>query len=227
MKFQEKYFSFLRIIYIFSSNNIAHKKERKKQMKRITMYSLLILCVTLIIAVIPTEAEGAIYEDTVRLHILANSNSDNDQELKLKIRDDILSNFSEELNGYSSTEDAKAHLSALLPEIESFAEEKTKEYGYSYEVKATLSEEWYDTREYEDFTLPKGYYTSLRIIIGDGEGKNWWCVMYPPLCLDMATETAPADDAIKKYNENEYVLISKNGYNAKFKVLELVSSIFS
>ncbi len=196
-------------------------------MKRITMYSLLILCVTLIIAVIPTEAEGAIYEDTVRLHILANSDSDDDQKLKFKIRDDILSEFSKELGGFDSTEEAKVHLNALIPEIERFAEERVKEYGYSYKVSATLSEEWYDTREYEDFTLPKGYYTSLRIIIGEGEGKNWWCVMYPPLCLDIATETAPKDDAVKKYNENEYVLISKNGYNVKFKALELVSSIFS
>ena len=191
------------------------------------MYSLLILCVTLIIAVIPTEAEGAIYEDTVRLHILANSDSEEDQELKLKIRNEVLKEFSAELSGFDSTEEAKSHLNTLLPEIESFAEKKVKEYGYSYNVSATLSEEWYDTREYEDFTLPKGYYTSLRIIIGEGEGKNWWCVMYPPLCLDIATEDAPKDDAVKKYNENEFVLISKNGYNAKFKVLELVSSIFS
>lgn len=191
------------------------------------MYSLLILCVTLIIAVIPTEAEGAIYEDTVRLHILANSDSEEDQALKLKIRDEILSEFSGELDGFDSTEEAKARISALLPQIESFAEEKARELGYSYKVSATLSEEWYDTREYDSFTLPKGYYTSLRVIIGDGEGKNWWCVMYPPLCLDIATENAPKDDAVKKYNENEFVLISKNGYNAKFKVLELVSSIFS
>ena len=196
-------------------------------MKKILTYSLLVLCVTLIISVIPTEAEGAIYEDTVRLHILANSNSEEDQSLKLIIRDEILLEFSEELGSLGSTEEAKEQIGALLPEIEGFAEEKITELGYSYKVKASLSEEWYDTREYESFSLPKGYYTSLKIIIGEGVGKNWWCVMYPPLCLDIATEKAPQDDAVKKYSENEFILISKNGYNAKFKVLELVSSIFS
>ena len=195
-------------------------------MKNLTTYCLIILCVTLIIAVIPTEADGAIYEDTVRLHILANSDSEEDQALKLKIRDDILTEFSAELRGIDTPDEAKTHLKYILPQIESFAKKKLTEYGYSYSVSATLSEEWYDTRDYDDFTLPKGYYTSLRIIIGEGEGKNWWCVMYPPLCLDIATENAPSDDAVKKYNDNEFILISKNGYNAKFKVLELVSSIF-
>ena len=196
-------------------------------MKKILFYSLIILCATMIISVIPTDAEGAIYEDTVRLHILANSDSEEDQALKLKIRDDVLGNFSSSLSHIESTEEAKREINALLPEIEAFAESKVREYGYNYDVKATLTREWYDTREYEDFTLPKGYYTSLRIIIGNGGGQNWWCVMFPPLCLDMATESAPSDDGIKKYSDSEITLISGNGYRAKFKILELVSSIFS
>ncbi len=181
----------------------------------------------MIIAVIPTDAEGAIYEDTVRLHILANSDSEEDQALKLKIRDDILREFSSSLSCTDSTEEAKTKINTLLPEIEAFARNRIREYGYGYDVKATLTREWYDTREYEDFTLPKGYYTSLRIIIGEGSGQNWWCVMFPPLCLDMATESAPRDDGIKKYSDSEITLISGNGYRAKFKILELVSGIFS
>lgn len=196
-------------------------------MKKTAIYTLLILCVTLIIAVIPTEAEGAIYEDTVRLHILANSDTKEDQELKIKIRDDILTEFSDELTEISSKEEAELKIGSLLTEIECFAKTKVEKYGYSYDVSAKLSEEWYDTREYENFTLPKGYYTSLRVIIGEGEGKNWWCVMYPPLCVDIATEKAPKDDAIKKYSKSEVTLITKKGYNAKFKILEVASSIFS
>ena len=196
-------------------------------MKKTAIYTLLILCVTLIIAIIPTEAEGAIYEDTVRLHILANSDTQEDQELKIKIRDEILIEFSDELTEIRSKEDAESKITSMLPEIEGFAKRKIKEYGYSYDVSATLSEEWYDTREYENFTLPKGYYTSLRVIIGEGEGKNWWCVMYPPLCVDIATEKAPKDDAVKKYSASEVTLITKKGYNAKFKILEIASSIFS
>ncbi len=187
---------------------------------------LTLLLATVVIAVIPTDAEGAVYEDTVRLHILANSDSEEDQGLKLRVRDAILSEYSSELSKIENTDEAKAALTNLLPEIEAFAKMKIADEGYSYDVSVTLSEEWYETREYEDFSLPRGYYTSLRVIIGEGEGKNWWCVMFPPLCLDMATENAPSDDAVKKYSNEEFVLISKNGYNAKFKVLEIISGAF-
>ncbi len=196
-------------------------------MKKIFCVSLTVLLVTLIIAVIPTETDGAIYEDTVRLHILANSDSDEDQSLKLRLRDAILTEFSDSLSDFEDAETAKAMLISTLPEIESFSEEKMAEYGYSYPVRVTFTEEWYETREYEDFTLPRGYYSSLRVIIGEGEGQNWWCVMFPPLCLDMATENAPSDDGIKKYSDSEFKLITGKGYQAKFKILELVSGIFS
>ena len=196
-------------------------------MKKLITYTVMILCVTLIIAVMPTDAEGAIYEDTVRLHILANSDRENDQALKIRLRDDILAEFSDELSAFEDADEAKEMLKSALPEINAFAEERIKEYGYSYGVEVTLTEEWYDTREYGDFTLPKGYYTSLRVIIGEGEGQNWWCVMYPPLCLDMALEKAPGDDGIKKYSDNEFRLVTSGTYQAKFKILELVSGIFS
>ena len=196
-------------------------------MKKILLYSMTVLLTALVIAVIPTEADGAVYEDTVRLHILANSDSEEDQALKLKLRDDVLREFSDMLSKFDSADGARSALLSSLDDIEAFAEKRIEEYGYGYTVNATLTEEWYDTREYEDFTLPKGYYSSLQIIIGEGEGKNWWCVMYPPLCLDMAVEDAPRDDAIKKYNESEFRLVTGNGYQAKFKILELVSSVFS
>ncbi len=196
-------------------------------MKKLLTACVMILCVTLIISVIPTEAEGAIYEDTVRLHILANSDSEEDQTLKLRLRDAILSEFAESLGSFESADEAKTSISSVISEIEAFAGQKIREYGYSYPVKATLTQEWYDTREYEDFTLPKGTYTSLRVIIGEGEGKNWWCVMYPPLCLDMALENAPKDDGVKKYSDSEFKLVRGGGYKAKFKILELISDIFS
>ena len=196
-------------------------------MKKMLYWCVTVLCVTLIISLLPTEAEGAIYEDTVRLHILANSDEKEDQELKIKLRDEILREFSATLSEYETSEEAKKKLSEALPEIEEFANEKISELGYSYSVSATLTEEWYETREYESFTLPRGYYTSLRIIIGEGEGKNWWCVMFPPLCLDMATEKAPSDDGVKKYTDSEFKLVTQSGYKAKFKILEVVSGIFS
>lgn len=202
-------------------------KERMKKMNKLFFYAITLLLTTLTLALIPTEAEGKIYEDTVRLHILANSDTEEDQELKIKIRDDILGEFSERLSDFESAEEAKESIEDTIRDIESFCEERIRSYGYSYDVSVTLGKEWYETREYEDFTLPKGYYSSLKVVIGSGEGKNWWCVAYPPLCLDMALENAPSDDAVKKYSDSEFQLITRGGYTAKFKVLELVSSIFS
>lgn len=197
-------------------------------MKKNVLFScVMILIATLFISVMPTDAEGAVYEDTVRLHILANSDTEEDQALKLKIRDAVLKEYGGALSSSDSAEAARDTLEGLLVEIESFCEAEVRKLGYSYNVSVSLGEEWYDTREYEDFTLPKGVYTSLRIFIGEGDGQNWWCVMFPPLCLDVATEKAPADDAIGKYSDEEVTLISKKGYNVKFKLLELISGAFS
>ena len=182
-----------------------------------------LLILTLFIAIVPTEAQGEIYEDTVRLHIIANSDSEADQTLKLKIRDKLLEKYASELKKYKSKTEAEGALEELIGEIESDVKEWIHDEGYEYSAKVTLSEEWYETREYGDFSLPCGYYTSARILLGEGDGKNWWCVMYPPLCLDLATEDAPRDDAIIGYTKEEISLISKNGYNVKFKILELIS----
>ena len=186
-------------------------------MKSLLSGIIMILAATLLIAVFPTEAEGAIYEDTVRLHILANSDSKEDQELKLALRDAILKDYGSMLSSFEYVEEAEEKLCDKLGEIEDFSKSKIQELGYSYDVKATLTTEWYETREYENFSLPCGYYTSLRIIIGEGEGKNWWCVMFPPLCLD-ASVSSPS------YSDAEEMLITKK-YNIKFKILELISEI--
>ena len=195
-------------------------------MKRLFLPIFALLFASLIMAVIPTEAEAAIYEDTIRLHILAASDSDEDQALKLEIRDELLKNYGEELKFSGEAELAKEKLCELLPEIEDFLQKEVEKRGYQYSVSATIGEEWYDTRVYESFTLPKGVYTSLKVVIGGGGGKNWWCVMFPPLCLDIASESAPGDDGIVDYTKEEVSLISSKKYNVKFKVLELLSDAF-
>lgn len=189
--------------------------------------TIAILIITMLIAILPTEAEGEIYEDTLRLHIIANSDSLEDQALKLEIRDFVLTEYGQRLKGYRSMEEATAEVERLLSDIETAASEKLSKMGYHYTVEALLGQEWYDTREYDDFTLPSGYYTSLRIIIGSGEGKNWWCVMYPPLCLELATEEAPTDDGIIDYTKEEVALIKSGKYNVKFKILEELSRVFA
>ena len=168
-------------------------------------------------AAIPTEADAAIYEDTVRLHILAASDSEDDQKLKLELRDAVLEKYGKSLSVFESASEARESLKDRIDEIEEFANEWLSENGSPCEANITLSEEWYETRDYGDFTLPAGYYTSLRIIIGEGEGQNWWCVMFPPLCLDAATEST-------SYTTEETFLITKK-YTLKFKFLELISEI--
>ena len=190
-------------------------------MRKILFPALTVLIVTMLLLTIPTEAEGAIYEDTVRLHILANSDSKEDQAVKLLVRDAVLSEFSAVLADAESQEDAVKKIESITPEIVSVAERVIKENGYTYEARVRVDKEWYGTREYDNFTLPAGEYTSLVISLGDAEGKNWWCVMYPPLCLDACTE-----DASIAYSDEEIKLIKPDGLKIKFKTLELFSKYF-
>ncbi len=193
--------------------------------KKVFLPSFILLLVTLVAALVPTEKEGAIYKDTLRLHILAESDSESDQKAKLAVRDAVLLKYGCELKG-AGFDEAVRSAEGKLVEIEEFVNDTLSDMGASYKARVTLGNEWYDTRVYEDFTLPSGYYTSLRIIIGTGEGKNWWCVMYPPLCLDLATEGAPADDALIDYTKEEIALIKGGKYNIKFKLLEIFSKVF-
>lgn len=200
----------------------TRKKERKmNKTRKIIAPSLILLIVSLIMAAIPTDAEGAIYEDTIRLHILANSDSEEDQNLKLTVRDGILKKYSDALSIESSTEDAKKRIEALLPSVKKTAEEIIRENGYSYSCSVELGEEWYDTRKYQDFSLPCGYYSSLVIRIGEAEGQNWWCVMFPPMCLEFATSGNKSS-----YTEEEIGLIGGGKYKIKFKTLELINNAF-
>ena len=195
-------------------------------MKNLIQNTVTLLLVTLLISILPTEAEGEIYDDTIRLHILANSDNAEDQKLKIAVRDYILSEYGERLHSCVEIGEAKEKITELIPVIEASVKNKLDEWGYSYRIRAVIGQEWYDTREYEDFTLPAGSYCSLRILIGEGRGQNWWCVMYPPLCLEMATESAPADDGVIDYTKEEILLIKSSKYNVKFKILEEVSRLF-
>ncbi len=199
------------------------KKSRKKNFLSGT-FALLLAAIML--AALPTEAEAEIYDDTLRLHILANSDSEEDQELKIKIRDKILIKYGSELRAYEFDE-AITKAEELLFEIEKDVNLWLNEFDAEYHAKATFTEEWYDTRVYEGFSLPAGRYMSLRVILGEGCGKNWWCVMYPPLCMDIATERAPTDDGIIDYSKEEVNLIKGGKYNIKFKLLETFNAFFN
>ena len=211
----------------FIGNNALRKEyEIMKKTTDFLLNVIMLLGIMLVFAAMPTEKDVAIYEDTLRLHILANSDSADDQRLKYEIRDKLLLKYGELLKCETNSEDARVRATELKNDIEKDIEEWILESGRDYGCKIDIGTEWYDTREYEDFTLPKGYYTSLRVMLGEAEGKNWWCVMYPPLCLDIATEET-TDDSALGYSKEEYALITKDGYNVKFKILEVFSEAFS
>lgn len=150
-----------------------------------------------------------VQSEVLRLHIPANSDSERDQEIKLRLRDYILSEYGARLSSESDIEQAIAQTKALLPEIEADCNRFLAVEGADYTAKAELTEMYFTTRAYEKVTLPAGTYTALRITLGSGEGKNWWCVMFPPLCIPTAcaqpTEQLP--DVLVDDTENEGVKI--------------------
>lgn len=181
-------------------------------------YVIAILFATLVIAALPTEAEYDVYADTVRLHILADSDEECDQELKLKIRDMVLGKYGARLAEARSVDEARDIALALEGKIENDVNKWIDDLGFDYTAECVIGEEWYETRYYDGFALPSGEYTSVRILLGSGEGQNWWCVMYPPLCLDISTEYKSG------YTRAENDLIMGK-YVVKFKILELLSRI--
>lgn len=165
--------------------------------------------------------------DVLRLHILANSDSPEDQRIKLCVRDRILkldsSLFS---SGYSEDKsDAENDLITSLPIIREEAEAELRLQGSDASVTVELVNMYFTTRVYEDFTLPAGNYDALRITIGEAKGKNWWCVLYPPLCLPAASESEKKD-AMALLTPEEAALIQKESkYQYGFAVVELFETI--
>ena len=177
--------------------------------------------------VIPTEEEFKIYDSTVRLHVLANSDSEEDQELKLMVRDALLNSIID-LNS-SSKDEAIKNIENRKQELEEIAKTVIKNNGKDYDVKIEMGKELYPTKHYEDFALPAGEYTSVRVVIGKGEGKNWWCVLYPPLCTNSAMRYDEEACIQAGLTKSQYDLITSNEsgkYRVKFRFLEFASEVF-
>jgi len=177
-------------------------------------------------SIIPTKEEAEIYNSTVRLHVIANSDSEDDQAVKLKVRDAVLERMSE--YSASTKEQALECIEGDKENLEKIAVECLKNEGFDHEVEIKIVEESYPTRDYEDFTLPAGVYTSLKIIIGEGQGQNWWCVLYPPLCTSVALEYDKDASVEVGLSRDQYDLITgSNGkYKVKLKLFELAAQAF-
>lgn len=185
--------------------------------------ALLVLLAGILLAACPVSGEESIYRDVIRLHILAASDDPEDQADKIAVRDAILSGYGDYFRGFADREAASSALSGgLCEQIRATAEKTLSERGKPSAVTVVFSEEEYPTREYGTFSLPAGRYLSLRVVIGTGEGKNWWCVLFPPLCTAASIDGAPLG-----LSDAEYRLITEGKKNVRFKTLELFSRWFS
>ena len=183
----------------------------------ISVFLTLIIC---IIATVSFENDcKGIREEVLRLHVIANSDEDYDQELKLKVRDAVLMSGEAIFSGSEDIISAESEIADKKDVILYSAVETIRNLGYDYDVKIELARSYFPTRTYDNLTLPAGYYKAVRIIIGEGKGKNWWCIMFPPLCLPSATKK---DEIISSFlsDEEMAVVTSDPDYEVRFWIVE-------
>ena len=159
--------------------------------------------------------------DVLRLHVVGASDSEFDQSLKLKVRDAVLEKGGELFDGTVTADEAEKIITPRIDELKAVAQSVLRENGCDYTVDITVGEEYFATRCYENFTVPAGVYTAVRVNIGSAEGKNWWCVMFPPLCLPAASADADAF-----FTDEEMKIVSSSSrYEPRFKIVEIYESI--
>ena len=194
---------------------------------RFSVATVIVLVVLMALSFLPVHGEQEVYDTVVRLHVLANSDSEEDQALKLKVRDGVLEAASPILEGCRSRSEAVDALNARLSDLEAAAKQIIEAEGRSDEVTVLLGEEDYPTRTYESCAFPAGTYVSLRVCIGEAQGQNWWCCLFPPLCLSAAAAKEDNEDAFIQVGltKDQYGIITETGktkYKVRFKILEVV-----
>lgn len=195
--------------------------QQKTWLKRLELSVLIGLLTALIWGMWSLRSQQALADKVVRLHVLANSDSQEDQALKLQVRDAILDRAEIILQEARDRQEAEAALRQALPELQRLAGEAVAAAGYDYPVTAELTGTVFPTREYDSFTLPAGEYLALRVVIGAGEGHNWWCVVFPPLCAETTTDVARTAMAAGLEQSDVSLMTEQGGYVLKFKSIEL------
>lgn len=200
--------------------------------KRLLLLLLLLFIYTFICAFSYVSAVSTDIQDSVfRLHVIANSDSSEDQNLKYIVRDKVLEYINSISGNESSKEDVINLAKANINEIQKIAENTINENGYNYSVKLNIGNFAFPTKTYGDISFPAGFYDALKIEIGEAKGQNWWCVMFPPLCfVDVTSGVVPEEskEVIKEnLSEEEYELLSENSndINFKFKIVEMFQNI--
>lgn len=187
------------------------------------LFIFIIICANSYVSAVSSNISSSVF----RLHVIANSDSDEDQNLKYIVRDKILDYMNSLVDtNISSKEETMEIVSENLENFKSIAQDTVYENGYDYEVNVEIGNFTFPTKTYGDIALPAGYYDALRVTIGSAEGKNWWCVMFPPLCfVDVSSGVVPEDSKEtleESLSDEEYELISGSSteFEVKFKFVE-------
>ena len=196
-------------------------------MKKALIFCSFLFLTIMLIGILPVNGEERIYDGVIRLHVIASSDSAEDQALKLDVRDAVLEATASMTVG---CEDFGSAISVLgreenLRALEDTARAVISEAGYSYDAKVTLTEERYPRRSYDSLCFPSGTYTSMRVLIGEAEGENWWCVLFPELCIGAASKQADEKFIAAGFTPEQYKIVTDTDeprYEIRFKLLELL-----
>ena len=196
-------------------------------MKKTLAVILVVVSLFLFVGLFPVHGEAEVYDSVVRLHILANSDTEEDQALKLKVRDAILEKTAPLLEACADRDEAEAVLREHLAELTQTAKAVLEKEGHDDPVTIEFNKEEYPERTYDSFCFPAGTYLSMRVLIGNAEGHNWWCCLFPPICRAAATVSKKeAEDTFISVGltPSQYKIITENEkpvYKVRFKILEI------
>lgn len=174
-----------------------------------------------------SSSEELIYEDiadkVIRFHVIANSNTEEDQALKLKVRDKVIEFVADSLRESKSLDESRQFIIDNKSNMEDIAKAVINENGYSYNVTSSLSKENFPDKIYGEVVFPQGEYEAYRILLGDAKGENWWCVMFPPLCfIDGTKEAVDSSEVVRNINNSDKKEKANNKVRFKFKILEIL-----
>lgn len=170
-------------------------------------------------------AAHSVSRESLRLHVLAASDSERDQQVKLMVRDALLRETEDIFRNSKDAEEASKKVIENKLYLEKIADAVLAENGLDYKSSVSIEEEYFETRQYDNVKLPAGKYTACKVVLGSGNGHNWWCIMFPPLCLPAVTEKSD-DSVYAVYGENGGNLVTqKSGYKIKFRIVEIVEEI--
>ena len=203
------------------------KIKRNREIARKLEISLFCgLIISVLLSIISFGAScGEIRQDVLRMHVIANSDSAEDQAVKLKVRDAVLEAGEDLFDGTLTAEGAEQVLDSDIERLQNAARTVLAENGFDYGVRVEIGKDYFNTRTYDgEVTLPAGEYEAVRVILGEGKGQNWWCVMFPPMCLPAAEADTEISDVLTKNEED--VVKSNPKYEARFKIVELFENFY-